>query len=302
MNCASVFQFMVCGVLGELTALQQNIVMCGLTCLSAHPNAYERRAIGHNARMSPLFPLISPRLKSAAALLAAMLCWLVQYGSSQVVAAQVAPLFQAAIAAAWAMLLLWLWTRWRGTALFAQGASLLAALWGGVLFTLQWGCLYLAVDQQALWRVALDFALLALHLGRRMQTPLWLSGALCALLLGAWTWAAGQSGAWLLTLVAAGSFALGVRQTGCARMVPQDLLRWRFYQLSVAALLLPLVAVAFSPSWNFLPGGSALLAMLLQAVCGGLGFAFLLARASPQPGNEAPGDPHIVRVIRPDGA
>ncbi|MGC9237621.1 MAG: hypothetical protein ACP5GF_12105 [Thiomonas sp.] len=258
--------------------------------------------------MSRPFLSISPRLRSAAALLGAMLCWLAQYGSSQSVAGQVAPLFQAAIAAAWAMLLLWLWSRWRGTALFAQGASLLPALWGGVLFTLQWGCLYLAVDRQALWRVAIDFALLALlalQVGRRKQaraSRLWLLGAICALLLGAWGWMAGQGGAWLLTLVAAGSFALGLRQTGCARMAPQDLMRWRFYQLCVAALLLPLVAVAFSPSWNFLPGNRALLAMLLQAVCGGLGFAFLLARALPQPGDEAPRDPHVVRVIRPDAA
>lgn len=251
------------------------------------------------------FLSMSPRLKSAAALLAAMLCWLAQYGSSQAVAAQVAPLFQASISAAWAMLLLWLWSRWRGIALFAQGVSLPAALWGGVLFTLQWGCLYLAVDLQALWRVAVDFALLALlalQVGHRKQaraSRLWLLGAICALLLGAWGWLAGQGGAWLLSLVAAGSFALGLHQTGCAHMAPQDLMRWRFYQLCVAALLLPLVAVAFSPSWNFLPDGSALLAMLLQAVCGGLGFAFLLARALPHPGDEAPRGLHIARILRP---
>ncbi|MGC9163655.1 MAG: hypothetical protein ACP5F9_08940 [Thiomonas sp.] len=226
---------------------------------------------------------MSPRHRAVSALLAAMLCWLAQYGSSQAVAAQVAPLFQASISAAWAMLLLWLWSRWRGIALFAQGVSLPTALWGGMLFTLQWGCLYLAVDRQALWRVAVDFALLALlalTLGRRKRTPLWLLGALGALLLGLWSWRDGQGGAWLLTLVAAGSFALGLRQTGCAHIAPQDLMRWRFYQLCVAALLLPLMAVAFSPSWNFLPGGRALLAMLLQAVCGGMGFAFFLAQSA----------------------
>ncbi|OYV35820.1 MAG: hypothetical protein B7Z83_06845 [Thiomonas sp. 20-64-5] len=251
-------------------------------------------------------PVLS-RLKPLAPLLGALMCWLVQYGSSQSVAAQVAPLFQAAIAAAWAMLLLWLWTRWRGTALFAQGASLLSALWGGVLFTLQWGCLYLAVDRQALWLVALNFlllALLALSAGRAAwrpaRVPLWLLGMICGLLLGVWSWKAAQGGAWLLTLVAAGSFVIGFRQTGCARMAPQDLMRWRFYQLSVAALLLPLVAVAFSPSWNFIPDGRALSAMLSQAVCGGLAFPFLLAWASPQAGNEAARDAHIARVIRPD--
>ena len=42
----------------------------------------------------------------------ALLCWLLQYGSVQHAAGQVAALFQAAIAVAWAMLLLWLWTRW----------------------------------------------------------------------------------------------------------------------------------------------------------------------------------------------
>jgi hypothetical protein len=267
-----------------------------------------RGVFGHNVRMPRLLVTISPRLRSAAALSGAALCWLAQYGSSQMVASQVAPLFQASISAAWAMLLLWLWSRWRAVALFAQGVSLRAALLHGVLFTLQWGCLYLAVERLALWRVAIDFALLALLAlsvgrGKRARAAgLWLLGAGCELLLGASAWGAGQGSAWLLTLVAAGSFALGWRLAGCARLAPQDLLRWRFYQLSVAALLLPLLAVGFSPSWNFLPGQQALLAMLLQAVCGGLGFALLLARVSPQPGDEAPRDPHVVRITRPDAA
>lgn len=253
------------------------------------------------------------RLKSLALLVGAMLCWLLQYGSVQHAAGQVAPLFQAAISAAWAMLLLWLWTRWRGTALFAQGASLLSALWGGALFTLQWACLYLAVDRQALWLVAINVLLVAmLVLSARpaggllpvmapsVRVPLRLLGLLCVLLLGAWSWQHAQGTAWLLTVVAASSFATGFLQTRCARMASQDLMRWRFYQLSVAALLLPLMAVAFSPSWNFIPGWSALGAMLMQAVCGGLAFPFLLAWASPHAGNEAARDAHIAGVIRPD--
>lgn len=233
---------------------------------------------------------------------AALLCWLLQYGSVQHAAGQVAALFQAAIAVAWAMLLLWLWTRWRGIALFAQGASLLPALWGGTLFTVQWACLYLAVDRSALWRVALLFGLMAVLMraaaqGRRRSR---LGFAAGVALLAVWAWATGQGGVGLLTLAAALAFVLGLHQVRCAQMQRQDLMRWRFYQLCVAALLLPLAAVAFSPSWSFLPGWSALGAMLLQAVCGGVAFPFLLAAALPEARNEAAGDARITGVVGPD--
>lgn len=237
----------------------------------------------------------------------ALLCWLLQYGSVQYAAPQVAALFQAAIAVAWAMLLLWLYTRWRGLALFAQGASLWSALWGGGLFTLQWACLYLAVDRMPLWRVAVVFALLlglflALLQGLRQRSAWWrfMIGAGAVALLVGWSWFGGHWGAGLLSAVAAWAFALGFAQMQCAQMQPQDLMRWRFYQLCVAALLLPLAAVAFSPSWNFLPGADALGAILVQALCGGLAFPFLLAAASPHAGNEAPGDAPIPDVLRPD--
>lgn len=248
------------------------------------------------------------RLRSLSLLICALLCWLLQYGSVQYAAPQVAALFQAAIAVAWSMLLLWLWTRWRGLALFAQGTSLWPALWGGMLFTVQWACLYLAVDQMPLWRVAVVFALLLglflVLLTWRGRRRAWgrrlLIGAGGAALLGGWSWFGGHAGAGLLAVVAAWAFALGFQQMRCAQMQPQELMRWRFYQLCVAALLLPLAAVAFSPSWNFLPGTDALGAIFVQTLCGGLAFPFLLAAASPHARNEAPGDALIPGVLRPD--
>ncbi|MDD4885443.1 MAG: hypothetical protein PHO64_00755 [Thiomonas sp.] len=241
--------------------------------------------------------------RSLGLLSCALLCWLLQYGSVQQAAGQVAALFQAAVAVAWSMLLLWLWTRWRGLALFAQGASLLPAFWGGALFTLQWACLYLAVDRAALWRVALLFLLMA-GLMLAMVQGRWLSRALFGagvVVLVAWAWATGQGAVGLLTWSAALAFALGFRQRHCAQMQPQDLMRWRFYQLCVAALLLPLAAVAFSPSWSFLPGWSALGAMLLQTICGGLAFPFLLAAALPEARNETAGGARVTCIVGPDG-
>ena len=245
------------------------------------------------------------RLRSLSLLVCALLCWLLQYGSVQYAAPQVAALFQAAIAVAWSMLLLWLWTRWRGLALFAQGASLWPALWGGVLFTVQWACLYLAVDQMPLWRVAVVFALLLglflfLLRWRGASWARWLIGLGGVVLMGGWSWWGGHGGAGLLAMVAALAFALGFQQMRCAQMQPQELMRWRFYQLCVAALLLPLAAVAFSPSWNFLPGTDGLGAIFVQTLCGGLAFPFLLAAASPHARNEASGDTPISGVLRPD--
>ena len=247
--------------------------------------------------------------RSAGLLIGALLCWLLQYGSVQYAAGQVAALFQAAIAVAWSMLLLWLWTRWRGLALFAQGAALGSALWGGVLFTVQWACLYLAADQMALWRVAMLFLLPAggflalLQPSWGAEARRWRLGGIVAAglaLLGVWAGVSGQGGAALLSVLAALAFALGFQQRRCARMRPQELMRWRFYQLCVAALLLPLAAVAFSPSWTFVPGGDALAAILLQTMCGGLAFPFLLAAASPDTRNEAPGDAPVSNIVGPD--
>ncbi|MGE0071590.1 MAG: hypothetical protein AB7S55_00810 [Thiomonas sp.] len=237
--------------------------------------------------MSAASALTATRLRPLLPPVGAAVCWLLQYASVQRAAPQVAPLFQASVAVAWAMLLLWLWTRWRGIALFAQGTSLLAALRGGMLFTLQWACLYLAVDRLPLWLVAASFALTALL---AVRWPAAMHGAVFkriawagVLLLGAWAWLQGQTTAWLLTLLAAGCLAAGLPQSPRAADGPHALLRWRFYQLCIAALLLPLLAVAFSPSWTFDPGWGALGAMLLQAVCGGLVFAFLLCRLTTHP-------------------
>ena len=252
-----------------------------------HVPAGQVAPLRHNVYMSAVSAFTASRLRPLLPLSGAVVCWLLQYASVQRASPQVAPLFQASVAVAWAMLLLWLWTRWRGIALFAQGTSLLAALRGGVLFTLQWACLYLAVDRLPLWLVAASFALAALLVVRwpeALHPAAFKLTALAGMLpLAAWSWAQGRTTPWLLTLLAAGCLAAGLPQSPRAADGPHALLRWRFYQLCVAALLLPLLAVAFSPSWTFDPGAAALGAMLLQAVCGGLVFAFLLCRITTHP-------------------
>ena len=237
---------------------------------------------------SPLRPLLTA---------AAGLCWVLQFFSVESVAPQVAPLFQATVAAAMAMLALWLWTRLRGIALFAQGASLAAALWGGALFAAQWGCLYLAVARAPALDVAVDYGVagfLALGLLPPPRGPRragagdlpWhrqlacLLPALVGATLLAWRGLSGGSiAASALTLGAAVCFALDARMTRQGGGQSEDTLRWRFYQLCVAALLLPMVAVMFSPTWNFTPGPGSLGAIGLQALCGGLALPLLRAIA-----------------------
>lgn len=248
---------------------------------------------------SPLRPLLAA---------AAGLCWVLQFFSVERVAQQVAPLFQATVAAAAAMLVLWLWTRLRGIALFAQGASLAAALWGGALFAAQWGCLYLAVARAPAIDVAVDYGVtgyLALGLLLPPRGPRragagdrsWrrhlacLLPALAGATLLAWRASSGGVAASALTLAAAVCFALDVRMTRQGGGKSEDALRWRFYQFCVAALLLPLVAVMFSPTWNFTPGIGGLGAIGLQALCGGLALPVLRAvalRRSDDPGEAAP--------------
>lgn len=241
-------------------------------------------------------PVPAARIRSLFTAMAG-LCWVAQFFSVESVAPQVAPLFQATVAAATAMLALWFWTRLRGIALFAQGASLPVALWGGMLFAVQWGCLYLAVARAPALDVAVDYGAVAyLTLGLLPSArgvhppggarPSWrrrlgcLSPALAAAALLAWRGAdRGSISASLLTLAAAVSFALDaglIRQGG---MQGEDTLRWRFYQLCVAALLLPMFAVMFSPTWNFAPGSGGLGAIALQALCGGLALPVLRAVA-----------------------
>lgn len=153
-------------------------------------------------------------------------------------AGQVAALFQAAIAVAWAMLLLWLWTRWRGIALFAQGASLLPRSGAGAVYR----AMGLPVSRRRPLRavaVAFLFGLIAV-LMRAAAQGRWrsrLGFAAGVALLAVWAWATGQGGVGLLTLAAALAFVLGLHQVRCAQMQRQDLMRWRFYQHSVWPLV-----------------------------------------------------------------
>lgn len=66
---------------------------------------------------------------------------------------EMAPLWQASIRMVGATVLLWLWCRWRGVALFARDGTLGAGLLAGLLFAGEFVCIYLGLQHTSVSRL-----------------------------------------------------------------------------------------------------------------------------------------------------
>src|SRR5512137_267753 len=86
-------------------------------------------------------------------LLACCLFWGFQQVLVKATLAEVPPVFQAAVRFAGATLLLWVWCRWRGVALFTRDGSLGAGLLAGILFAGEFACIYLGLQHTSASRL-----------------------------------------------------------------------------------------------------------------------------------------------------
>lgn len=221
---------------------------------------------------------------ATAILLACCLFWGFQQVLVKATLPELPPVFQAAMRFAGATVLLLIWCRWRGVPLMQADGSLWPGLLAGVLFAVEFACLYIGLQHTRASRLTLflytspfwvaltlpwlvpseslrrlqwaglmlAFAGLVLALRDSLLTPGapdQLFGDLLALAGGL---------AWALTTVT-------IRATRLIRCSAEKLL---FYQVAVSTLALPLLSLALGETWTLHFSGFATLSLLLQTVVG----------------------------------
>lgn len=170
----------------------------------------------------------------------------------------IAPLMQAGLRSAGAALLLLLWCRIRGKALFGRDGSLVVGLLAGLGFSGEFAALYLGLEHTTASRgvvflytapfvvaAGLHHLVPAERLGsmQRLGLVLAFAGILAAFGEGFVEGGAGILGD-MLVLAAAimwGGTTVLVRASGLGRLAASKVL---FYQLAVSAVILPLVSLA----------------------------------------------------------
>lgn len=196
-------------------------------------------------------------------LLVCCLFWGLQQVMAKATIAHVPPVLQSGIRAVGATVLLMLWCKWRGIALWVRDGTLWLGLLAGAFFTFEFACIYLALQNTGAARVTVFLytspfwvaALLPIFVrSERLGKLQWL-GLLCAfgaVILALWgglrAAGAGRLGD-ILALLAGASWGLTtvvIRATRLSRVGAERLL---FYQLASSAVVLPLVSVALGESW-----------------------------------------------------
>lgn len=224
-------------------------------------------------------------------LLACCVFWGFQQVLVKATIPELAPIFQASLRFVGATGLLWLWCRRRGIALFTRDGTLAIGLLAGVLFSLEFASifaslLYTSASRATIFAYTAPFwvsLLLPLrvkseHLNRSQWLGLML--AFAAVLLAFSDGLAGTSPPrqWQGDLLAlAGGMFWGlttvvIRSSRLAHISAERLL---FYQVSVSALILPLLSLALGEAWIWSWSGFVWLSMTVQTAIGA--FASYLA-------------------------
>ena len=222
-------------------------------------------------------------------LLACCMFWGLQQILVKAIVNEVAPLMQASLRCIGACVLLVLWCRWRGVALFERDGSLWAGLLAGALFSAEFACIYLGLQYTTASRLTLFLytspfwvaALVPMFVSsERLRALQWL-GLTCAFVAVAFALreglgSAGGSATGDLLGLAAGALwgltTVAIRATGLTRISAEKLL---FYQIATTALTLPLLSLALGETWSFEWSPLAWGSMLAQTVVGA--FASYLA-------------------------
>jgi drug/metabolite transporter (DMT)-like permease len=223
-------------------------------------------------------------------LLACCLFWGMQQVLVKATLPHLPPVFQAAVRFAGATVLLMLWCRWRGVALFARDGSLRAGLLAGGLFAAEFACIYIGLQHTTASRLTVFLytspfwvaALVPLFVPtERLRTQQW-AGLACAFVAVVFALREGFSaggpatGLGDLMGLAAGALwgltTVAIRATGLARVSAEKLL---MYQVAVSAVALPPLSLALGESWTTPWSAFAATSMAVQTVVGA--FASYLA-------------------------
>lgn len=217
-------------------------------------------------------------------LLGCCVFWGLQQVLAKATLAEVPPVFQSAVRAVGATLLLVIWCKFRGVPLLIRDGTLMLGLLAGSLFSFEFACIYLALSHTGASRVTVFLytspfwvaVLLPLFVkAERMNRMQWLglSCAFAAVVFALWeSLQTANAGRWgdVLALLAGASWGLTtvtIRATSLAKISAERLL---FYQLACSAVCLPLVSLALGERWPVAAqlSGFAWLSLFLQTAVG----------------------------------
>jgi drug/metabolite transporter (DMT)-like permease len=224
-------------------------------------------------------------------LLGCCLFWGFQQVLVKATISEVPPVFQAAVRFAGATVLLWLWCRWRDVPLFQRDSTLFAGLLAGILFALEFACLYAGLQFSAASRLTIFLytspfwvaALLPLFVTSERLRPMQWLGLTCAFAAVVFAMRDGISATspvnqWRgdLLALAAGMFwgltTVVIRSSRLAKVSPEKLL---MYQVGVSAAVLPTLSLLLGERWVWTFSSFAISSLLVQTVVGA--FASYLA-------------------------
>ncbi len=228
--------------------------------------------------------------QAVALLLACCMFWGFQQVLVKATVAEVAPVFQAALRFALALVLLWGWCLWRRVPLWQRDGSLGPGLLAGALFAGEFACVYTGLQfthasRLTVFLYASPFwvALLLPRFvpGERLRGAQWagLACAFCGVLLALTDGGAAHSarqwlgdGLGLLAGIFWGLTTVTIRSTRLGRTAPEKQL---FYQVAVSTAMYPVLSLALGEPWRWDFSGFALLSIGTQAAVGA--FASYLA-------------------------
>jgi len=193
---------------------------------------------------------------------------------------EVPPVMQAALRCVGATLLLFVWCRWRGIALFQRDGSLWAGLLAGGLFAAEFTFIYQGLQFTSASRLTVFLytspfwvaALVPLFVKSERLRPLQWLGLVCAFIAVVFALREGMGGGSargdLMGLLAGAFWGLttvSIRATNLTRISPEKLL---FYQIAFTAVSLSGVSLALGETWSLHWSASAWTVMLIQASVG----------------------------------
>jgi drug/metabolite transporter (DMT)-like permease len=210
------------------------------------------------------------------------LLWGLQQVAVKVGIAGISPIFQMGLRSGLAAVLVFGWARWRRLPLFRDDGTLIAGLLAGLLFALEFACIYVGLTYTSASRMivflytAPCFTVLGLHAfvmgerigGRHLAGVLLAFAGIVAAFAEGWG-AGGLDKHWLGDLL---GLLAAVRATPLARVGAAKVL---LYQLAVSAALAFPVALAVGERGITAPTPAVLLALAYQAVV--VAFASYLA-------------------------
>jgi drug/metabolite transporter (DMT)-like permease len=217
-------------------------------------------------------------------LLACCLFWGFQQILIKTTAAEVPPLWQAALRFVGATVLLGLWCRARGIWLFERDGTLAPGLLAGSLFAGEFTCIYLGLNDTTASRLTVFLYtspfVVALLLPRLVPSerlrPMQWFGLLLAFGSVALAFGEGFGGTGTARQLRGDAFALAagtlwglttlvIRSSSLSRVSAEKTL---FYQIAVTAVVAPLISLALGESWSVRYSAYAWTSLALQTAVG----------------------------------